>query len=311
MKTITNLNQWLYSNLDLIEEDLEKNDKSTVLVCGASSSGKSYSTELLKEFLEKHNHKCCILSTDSYNKGISGIITDKVNSKYFKNSLNNIEKIQEIVKKVIISTDFNDKFNKDNIKNLHKYLKEYMNENEINKFCSMCKYEFDNINFDESSVYDLKLLANDINALSVNQSITKKEYSKIISEQIPNNSIVNGGNYDVILVEGIYALNENLSKNLTKKSFIKNFIDCDSKTMFLRRIIRDCKNTSASTDFTIKAYVNMIYPSYINEILPTKNSADFILQNNMTFDELRNGEKFTTKIKIKITDANFLKTFCH
>ena len=86
MLELSSLSRFRFFNLDRVQEILETNSKAVILICGASSSGKSYVADLLKQTLNDANLKSITISTDSYNKGISGIICDKVNSLYFKNN---------------------------------------------------------------------------------------------------------------------------------------------------------------------------------------------------------------------------------
>ena len=209
-KLFTNSDNWKYANLDIVDEILETNKKAIILISGASSSGKSYSAKQLQKLLEENRHNCVIISTDSYNKGISGIIVDKVNKNYFNNNLENIEEIKKIIKNIIINTDFSEKFCKNDLLKIKKQIKPLINKNKIDLFCACLQKEFSVINFDEPSVYELNKVARDVNYLINNKQIKQKKYSKIISEQLPRDTSINGQNYDVIIVEGIYALNDEL-----------------------------------------------------------------------------------------------------
>lgn len=306
-KLFTNSDNWKYANLDIVDEILETNKKAIILISGASSSGKSYSAKQLQKLLEENGHNCVIISTDSYNKGISGIIVDKVNKNYFNNNLENIEEIKKIIKNIIINTDFSEKFCKNDLLKIKKQIKPLINKNKIDLFCACLQKEFSVINFDEPSVYELNKVARDVNYLINNKQIKQKKYSKIISEQLPRDTSINGQNYDVIIVEGIYALNDELCKNLPKNITIKNFVEGNAKSLFLRRVIRDAKSTSADNCFTIKSYFKYIVPSYLNTILPNKKNADIVFVNDMTFSELRQGDLYLTKEKIKITNKNLIQ----
>lgn len=301
------VSKWKFYNLDRVEEILEKNKKAVILISGASSSGKSYSAKILQQMLSDQNYNSVVLSTDSYNKGISGIITDKVNENYFKNNLKNIEKIKEIVKQCIYNTDFSEKFNNNDLKNIKNKIKNLIDKKEINIFLNALKTEFDKINFDEPSVYDLDKVARDVNKLLNNETIKEKKYSKIISEQLPRDTYIDGNKIDVIIVEGIYALEDNLLDKLDKQLVVTNFVESNAKSLFLRRVIRDAVSTSADNCFTISSYFKYVVPSYVNTILPNKKNADFVFKNDMTFSEFRTGSLYTTKEKVKIHNPQILK----
>ena len=113
--------------------------------------------------------------------------------------------------------------------------------------------------------------------------------------------------YDVYVIEGIYALEDELLDNIDQNITIKNFVESDAKSLFLRRVIRDAKTTSADNCFTINLYFKYIVPSYINGILPNKEKADCVFKNDMTFNELHSGDVYETKQKIRVKNAAMLK----
>jgi polynucleotide 5'-kinase involved in rRNA processing len=81
------LDKFGFANLDLCEEMLESEKKAIVLISGASSSGKSFSAELLKDLLDHNGHHAVIVSLDQYDYGLSGIIPNKVALNDFQNHL--------------------------------------------------------------------------------------------------------------------------------------------------------------------------------------------------------------------------------
>ncbi len=304
---VSSLNKWKYYNIDRVQEILENHKKAVIILSGASSSGKSYCAKVLQQALGEENLNSVIISTDSYNKGISGIITDKVNQNYFYGQLENIEKIKEIIKQCIIDIDFNDKFNDSNLKTIKSKIKNLINKKDIDLFLKGLQKEFSVINFDEPSVYDLYKTAKDINDIIDNKMVQEKKYSKIISEQQESKTFIAGNKIDVIIVEGIYALEDCLIKNIPSSVIVFNFIESDAKTLFLRRVLRDAKITSCDNCFTIGVYFKYIIPSYINTILVNKDKATFVFKNNMNFSEMRSGTLYNTKEKIKITNASLIQ----
>jgi len=172
------IQEWCYANLDLIEESLEKNKKAVVFVSGASASGKSYSCDILKEFLDKKNIPSLVLSIDNYNRGISGIIVNKVNKNLFNNSLKNVELITKTVKNTIINTSFENKFCDVNLMKIKVSCKNLIPNSQMNAFLNGLNNEFSKINFDEPSVYNLKQTAKDVNNLLSNNKITEIRHTK-------------------------------------------------------------------------------------------------------------------------------------
>lgn len=310
MKTTSDLTEWLYSNLDLIEECKEKNIKPVVLIGGASSSGKSYTSKALKNFLIEKGYNPIVLSTDNYNKGVAENIFDIVNKKYYGGKLENKVQVVKEIKKIIIKSDFEYKFSDNNLKKIKDKCKNLLDIN-LNNFAKQLKYEFEHINFDNKNIYNLAEVASDITKLVNNQKITEKKYSKMISERLNQKNIIDGKNFDVILVEGIYALTNNITKHFDGENVIKNFVDCNDKNLFLRRMIRDSSITNCPKGFILKNYLDYVAPEYYSNVLKTKTDADIVLNNNMTFEELREGEiDVQNKYQITLKEFNQLLKNC-
>lgn len=305
---LNSIEKWKNANLDLVEEVLERDKKAIILLAGASSSGKSFSGKMLSKYLEENNLKSITLSTDSYNRGISHIIVDKVNDNHFNGTLKEIPVLKEIAKQAIINVDFNDNFTGANLKEIARNSKKYFEDSSsFNKYLNSLRKEFEIINFDEASVYDLPAMCKDVKDLYQGKKIMVKEYSKKISEQQPTNIFANGKDYDVIIVEGIYAMDDIVRDKLGGKSTISNFVLADDKTLFVRRVLRDsafCPNA-----FTVKNYFERVLPAYEKEILPNSKKADIQLMNKMSFKELRAGDNWSIHKRKKVEDQNFLNEF--
>lgn len=303
---VHHLDKWAFINMDLIGEILEKRKRCAVTIGGATSSGKSFSAEYLETFLNANKVPAIIVSTDNYNKGISGIVTDKVDEKLFKGMLPNKEKVKAVVRQVIVDTPFEEKFAKKNRELIRQRTEGLLSPSEQALFLKGCVDEIKKLSFDEPSVYDLKEVASDVKSLLKGKVIQRKKYSKVASERLPVHESINGSRYRVIIIEGIYATTDDLIKELERKYLITNFVEGNPKSLFLRRVIRDQKNTSLPNYVTIAMYFNYIAKSYKESIRPSSANADVILDNNMSFAELREGTLYTTKEKIKVTNPEFL-----
>lgn len=303
--TYHHIDKWISANIDLIEEDLETHKKSVVFIAGASSSGKSYCADILTKVLHSKSYKVVTISLDAYNHGIAYIITNKVNQNYYQNKLDNFDDIVLNIRTIIKYLPFEEKFSQPTLDMIESAVSKYFNnQEELNLFIEQLSIEWSKLNFDEPSVYDLNQAKDDIIALLNNETITKKEYSKMISEQVDSGINYNGNDFDIILVEGIYALNEELISCFKKDSIITNFIDSNPKTLFLRRVIRDNKITGSPTYFTISNYFKYIIKSYQVTILPSKDNADIIFMNDMSFNELKTGDLYKSKSELFTSDKS-------
>lgn len=302
------LDKFGFANLDLCEEMLENEKKAIVLISGASSSGKSFSAEFLKDLLDHNGHHAVIISLDQYDYGLSGIIPNKVALNDFQNRLQNLPEIEKRIKDIIIDLPFEEKFSDKTIALILKSIADLLSPTDLQRFGDGLKREWGLLNFDEPSVYALPEAAEDIKTLSRNGLIHEKRYSKLISERIPTTTTFDGKDYDVILVEGIYALDPSFLKDLEPLKVIKDFIDGNPKSLFLRRIIRDMKATGTPSAFTVKIYFKYIVKAYEETILPARKYADIILNNDISFRELRAGDLYTTRDTFPINNPTAIAT---
>lgn len=294
-KELHHIDKWGFANFDLGEEIIEKKQKALILIAGASSSGKSYGAIYLKEMLSKFGHNSCIISLDKYNVGLSRIIPNKVNKNFFDSRIKNIESICSIIKPLIENVSFDSKYDETRLHVIKDALRNELDKNDLDKFIKGLGIEWARLNFDEPSVYDLKEASRDIKDLLNNKVVEEKLYSKVVSERIKSDSKFDGSKYSFIIVEGIYALNDELLDELEGIDSVKNYVDGNPKSLFLRRMIRDQEKTSAPPSFTAKLYFSSIMDSYRQTILPSRAKADLILDNDMSFSELRSGKLYLTK----------------
>lgn len=296
------MDKWAFANLDLVEEAIENGRKPAILISGASSSGKSFSAEFLEKLLNKNGYRAVTISLDQYNVGLSHIIPNKVEQNDFGGHIDKLDEIEDIIKGIIYDVSFDKKYDRDVLLKLREALCDFFSEADLDRFLDGLYREWKVLNFDEPTVYNLKEAAKDVRILLSGGSIRSKKYSKVVSERVPSDQIIDGNDYDVILVEGIYALDPTLIRELNDVETIKDFIDGNPKSLFLRRIIRDAKTTSADNVFTISIYFQYIVKSYFETIYPCRNNADVILNNDMTFLEMRSGNLYTTKQEIHTFD---------
>ncbi len=301
------IDKWAFANLDLIEEILEKNSKAVVVIAGASSSGKSFAASYLSKLLERNNHKAFTISLDQYNYGLSHIIPEKVNQNYFNSSLEGIEEIKDDIKDIIYDIPFEEKYGPKALEKIEDLLKDRMDQETLSVFLNGLSEEWAKLNLDETSVYNLKEAAEDVKSLLNGETVQMKLYSKIVSERIPNDVFISGKDCDVVIVEGIYALDNGFLSNFEGcDCLVKNFISGSPKSLYLRRILRDLKISSASSAFTTKIYFTSIQKSYMETIYPSRLNADVMLYNDMSFAEMRQGELYLTKDEIHTSDPDIV-----
>ena len=265
-------------------------DKKIVLVAGASSSGKSFSSEVLCKYFKQKGLRAIVYSADNYYKGIARTIVEKALQK--SNNiifLKNKNLIISTVRSVIEFSPFTEKFNKTNTKVLQQKLEKIVGEQNAIRLCHDIKFEFQNINFDEPFAIDFESLTNDLNLIINGKKITKPDYKFSTGEvSFYKNNIIDTSRYDVFIVEGLYALRDEVLEKIDNKNIIKTCVDCDLKTLLNRKLNRDIKSgrSTLSPEQTIMSYMTQVMPSYYNYIYPTLCRAEFVLSTSLSQEEL-------------------------
>ena len=298
-----NLKKWFSS----IEEDLKLNNKKFVIIGGASCSGKSVSTGFFKTYLENHGKKVLYIEADKYYKSMSTVLTDKTlqNPKFSKY----IAKRKQIAEKVKACTEpytIEDKFSQANIYNLYNSLSTLIDNTDLMPFIMELKDHCKHYNFDEPFVVDLNLLADHINKLNKGETIYMPKYSMKNSETSISDEHFYGNDYDYILIEGLYALRNEVLSKIDMSKVVTACIQCPPKTMFARRLHRDIKTArvGSSPERTIISALKDVLPSYYKDIEPTFKDAEHILRTQLTDVEINNREKSRqSKFSFNLQDA--------
>ena len=112
--------------------------------------------------------------------------------------------------------------------------------------------------------------------------------------------LIDSLNYDAIIIEGIYALRDEIITNIDTSKTIKTGVNCDMLTMLSRKLFRDVKLKRSSLTFeqTFISYFNQVLPSYFEYIEPTFRFADFVLDSNISTYE-QNSKDQPTEMKMK------------
>lgn len=278
------------------------NTKKIVLIAGASSSGKSFCSEKLAEHLTNSGKKTALIPADMYYKGISATIVEKafVNNKIkYKTYLPKAKAIIGIVRNIIENDAFADKFSLENIEKIKNNLSELVNSSFAEEFSQDLTKEFSQINFDEPFAINFRKLNNDINKLINNKNIIVPTYSFKTGEIYSDKkNLIKPSDYNCFIIEGLYTLRNEVLNNIDKKYVLKSAIDCDLKTLLVRRFNRDIKSNRVSytPEKTIISFLTQVMPSYYNHIYPTLKNADILLNTSITKEEIAKRE---TALQVK------------
>lgn len=302
---MVNIKDWCEQILQTLKSNKEK---KYVLIAGASSSGKTYRCDVLKDYLTSQGKNCLLVSLDSFYKGISKTIVEKTFlTKEFNEIISQRENLIKIVRSVTENSTFPNKFSIQNQTKLKEELNKVLNSETAERFFNSIKKEYENINFDEPFAIDFEMIVDQIKS---KQNLVLPAYSFQINERIKDKEkIFNKDDFDVILLEGIYGLREEILNNVNKNSITTTAIVCDNKTMLVRRLNRDIKQgrSSLTPQQTFISFFKQVMPSYYQFIKPSFKNADIILNSSLTYEEMVEKDQPTQiKLKYDINDKKHL-----
>lgn len=297
------LEEWLNAVGNRVNNILQNYEQAIINLSGASASGKGYSAEKLKSSLESQGKRVLLFSTDDFYKGISVMMCDEV-SQRFPSCNVNFNDLAKYVKGIIEHTNFADKFSDDVLTKIDSYLRE--NHCDINpeQLCTAFQEEFGRIDFDNPKAIDLDKVNKILKTLTQDPSkeTTLYNYSMVTGENTPG-AIVKGEDFDVILVEGLYSLNNQTLEGISETQQVKTFIESDLKTLLMRRCRRDIigKRVSMPPETTLFITLEVVIPAYVEHILPDKDKADLILKSEFTPTESTDTKDLDVQDKIRIS----------
>ncbi|OGE06227.1 hypothetical protein A3I53_03850 [Candidatus Curtissbacteria bacterium RIFCSPLOWO2_02_FULL_40_13b] len=153
--------------------------------------------------------------------------------------------------------------------------------------------------------YDPELLGSHLRDLRERKPIEKPLYSFAERERLGWTTV---NPAEIVIVEGTFVLHQSFN-GLTD---IKVFILTDDHSRFIRRLIRQRRNPKQTDLERLKEYLELTYPHYHSDILPTITNADYVIQN--TYDaEVESPKMKTHQTQLVFTgitrEEDFLNLF--
>ncbi|UOB19789.1 uridine kinase [Macrococcus armenti] len=145
-------------------------------------------------------------------------------------------------------------------------------------------------NYDHPFAFDNELLIQNLKDLRNGETVEVPTYD--YSNHTRSKKTITFEPKDVIIVEGIFALENSELRNLMD---VKIYVDTDADLRILRRIVRDIKERGRTMESVIDQYLSVVRPMHNQFIEPTKKYADIIIpeggSNSVAIDIM------TTKIQ--------------
>ena len=140
---------------------------------------------------------------------------------------------------------------------------------------NMTKEENKEYNFDLPSTIDHDHFESDIFKLLNNESFVKQEYTFNNSNAVPKMLEIKPA--PIIIVEGLFIMHFGKIKDVLDMTI---FIEADENIALQRRLKRDLEERGYSNDDAYYKWVNHVVPAYKEYLLPYRNQADKIIENN-------------------------------
>jgi len=135
-------------------------------------------------------------------------------------------------------------------------------------------------NFDRPNSIDKKSFVRDVKKLMNGETVKIEEYTFNNAEAKPK--ILTFEPAPIIIVEGIFVFHY---KKMRKQMDMKIFIEAKENLKVIRRITRDRVERNYPLDDVLYRYQNHILPAFEKYILPYRDSADIVINNNDNFNQ--------------------------
>jgi len=134
------------------------------------------------------------------------------------------------------------------------------------------------INFDKPKSIDKKAFTTDIKKLLAGKSVERLEYNFNNKNKVPKTLVFNPA--PILIIEGIFVFHY---KKIRRLLDLKVFLHAKENLKVIRRIKRDRVERNYPLDDVLYRYENHVLPTFERYILPYKEDADLVINNNREF----------------------------
>ena len=189
-----------------------------------------------------------------------------------------------------------------------KFVSDFFGENNVliisqDNYYKGIKYmkEHPELNWDHPLAVDLHLLAKHIRLLEQGQYI----HSPIYSFKTGMRAESSEKTYPkkIIIIEGLFVLDDELRDCYSKPNAIKIFVDAGIHGRMIRRLLRDISRTGQTALEILNMFLKIVEPMHRLYVEPTKDKADFIIDNEYRA-EIEAKKSGLTDIQLKFNVTN-------
>lgn len=138
-------------------------------------------------------------------------------------------------------------------------------------------------NFDLPTSIDIPAFVNDIRKLIAGDTVTRMEY--VFNNELATPKELTFDPAEVLVVEGLFILHVPEIVELLDLSL---FVHARDDQKISRRIVRDQIERNYPLEDVLYRYEHHVMPSYLQHILPYKDKADIVINNNVSYDKAFN-----------------------
>lgn len=153
----------------------------------------------------------------------------------------------------------------------------------------------DEINFDLPKSFDKKKLREDLQRLIIGEAVTIREY--VYNDMKVEPKTITLQPAPIVVIEGLFVFH---FKKIAALLDLKVFINAKENLKIIRRILRDQAERGDVLDGVLYRYQHHVLPAYEKYILPHKEEADVVINNNQDFE--RGLEVLIGFLKSKLND---------
>jgi uridine kinase len=134
------------------------------------------------------------------------------------------------------------------------------------------------INYDLPECIDFESFAADMQDLKQHRVVRKKEYLFQLTDREPGWIELHPA--PILVIEGLFIF---YYEQIFRELDLKIFIDAADDVKLSRRIRRDTSERGIPREQVIYQWTNHVLPAYEKYLLPFKNAADIVINNNEHF----------------------------
>ena len=134
-------------------------------------------------------------------------------------------------------------------------------------------------NFDLPKSFDKKKFRLDIEKLLAGETVTIQEY--VFNNPDATPKMLEFKSAPVIIIEGLFVFHY---KKIARHLDLKIFVNAKENLKVIRRILRDQVERGYPLDDVLYKYQHHVLPAYERFIMPYKEEADLVVNNNQDFE---------------------------